>query len=225
MSIIPPKSSPPTLLDLVGQGENLHTEFKRLVHSPQKIARSIAAFANTAGGVILIGVDDDKRIIGIESEKETLEIIYDAVRFHIDPAPFIETHVEEYKRRMVMLVEIPESTDKPHFHVESAIRRDKGQREVERKVYTREGSHNKAATEDRICLMQSEKLPVRLSFGSKEKKLLTYLDTHARITAREFAGLAGIPLPKARRILISLVKAGAIALLTEGSHSYYALPA
>ena len=61
------------LLDIIGQGESRNTEFKRLVHSPPKIAKSIVAFANTEGGVILIGVDDDKRITGIHSEKEMLE--------------------------------------------------------------------------------------------------------------------------------------------------------
>jgi predicted HTH transcriptional regulator len=225
MSLIRPKFATPPLLDLVGQGETGHTEFKRLVHSPQKIAKSIAAFANTSGGVILIGVDDDKKIIGIESEKETLEIIYDAIRYHIEPEPVIETHIQEYKRRMVLLVEIPESPDKPHFHIESVIRHDTLKRVVERKVYTREGSHNRAATEDRICLMQSGSMPLKLSFGAKEKMLLSYLDRNARITAKEFADLSGLSLPKARRILISMVKGGAVCLLTEGKDSYYTLSA
>lgn len=46
----------PNLLDLVAEGEGLRIEFKRLIHSAPKIARSITAFANTSGGVILIGL-------------------------------------------------------------------------------------------------------------------------------------------------------------------------
>ena len=72
-----------SLCELVAEGENERTEFKRLVHSQCKIAKPITAFANSSGGIILIGVDDDKRIVGIHSEKETLEIVHDAVRFHI----------------------------------------------------------------------------------------------------------------------------------------------
>ena len=105
------------LLDIIGQGETIHSEFKRLVHSPVKIAKSIVAFANTEGGVILIGVDDDKRITGIHSEKEMLEVIHDAVKLHVRPEPYFETEVIEYKKRFVLAVIVPESRDKPHYHI------------------------------------------------------------------------------------------------------------
>ncbi|MBF0585515.1 ATP-binding protein [Prosthecochloris sp. N3] len=212
------------LLDLVGQGENVHTEFKRLVHSPWKIAKSIVAFANTEGGVILIGVDDDRRITGIHSEKEMLEVIHDAVRFHVEPAVDIETVVEEYRRRLVLLVFIPESTLKPHYHI---TREDKGKTPgtvTGKQVYTRVGSHNKAASRDRICLMESAERPLKISFGASEKLLLDHLEHHGSITAQEFSTLAGLPLQTALQKLVSMVRAGAIILCSKGQHSYYALP-
>jgi predicted HTH transcriptional regulator len=197
-----PRSSIPDLLDLVGQGEGLCIEFKRLIHSAPKIARSIVAFANTSGGVILIGVDDDSRIVGIQSEKETLQVIDDALRHHIEPRPHVEWHVEEYKRRMVLLVEIPESPERPHFHIERVICQESGKRSVERRVFIREGSHNRAATEDRIALMISSKAPIRISFTDRERRLLDYLAVHELITAEGFAEGSGIPVEEARRILV-----------------------
>ena len=171
MTSFNPKHFAPNLLDLVAQGEGLRIEFKRLIHSATKIARSITAFANTSGGVILIGVDDDRRIVGIHSEKETLQIIDEAMRFHIEPRPRIEVRIEEFKRRMVLLVDIPESPECPHFHVERVIRRDTGRRDVERRVFIRDGSHNRAASEDRIELMLSSREPVRISFTERERRL------------------------------------------------------
>jgi len=223
MTLIRPRSVPFSLLEAVGQGEGLRTEFKRLVHSPAKIARSISAFANTSGGEILIGVDDDGRIVGIRSEKETLEVIDDALRFHIEPVPVMKVHVEEYKRRMVLVLSIPESVDKPHFHVEQVLSRTTAERSVERRVFIREGSHNKAASDDRIVLIQSGREPLKLSFSDRESRLLDYLGEHLRITAPEFADQAGIPVAEARRILVSLVRSGAVRLLTEGNSAAYAL--
>lgn len=225
MTYFTKKTSARSLLDLVEKGEGPTIEFKRLIHSAPKIARSIVSFANTSGGTILIGVDDDRRIVGIHSEKETLAVIDEALRNHVEPKPGLEVRFEEFKRRMVMLVEIPESPERPHFHIERIIRRDTGKRAVERRVFMRDGSHNRAATEDQIALMLSAKNPVRLSFSDREKRLLDYLGEHERITAGEFAENACIPMREARRILVSLVRSGALRLLTEGRSSSYALTA
>jgi predicted HTH transcriptional regulator len=69
---------------------------------PKKIAKSISAFANASGGTILIGVDDDKRIVGIESEKETAEIIWEAANHFIQPAVPFKTDVIEFRGRDVL---------------------------------------------------------------------------------------------------------------------------
>jgi predicted HTH transcriptional regulator len=223
MTSYKPKHFAPSLLDLVAEGEGLRIEFKRLIHSAPKIARSITAFANTSGGVILIGVDDDRRIVGIHSEKETLQVIEEALKFHIEPKPCIEVRIEEFKRRMVLLVDIPESPERPHFHVERLIRRDTGKRSVERRVFIRDGSHNKAASEDRIELMLSSREPVRVSFTDRERRLLDWLNDHDRITAESFADNACIPIREARRILVSLVRSGALRLESINGNSFYAL--
>jgi len=214
-----------SLPELVAGGENEQTEFKRLVHSPSKIAKPITAFANSTGGVILIGVDDDRRIVGIHSEKETLEIIHEAFRFHIDPEPEIDIYVEEFKRRLVLMVFVPESPDKPHYHIERTTDPRTRIPVTEKRVYTREGSRNRSLCDDRIALMQSKKNPLKLSFGAGEKQLFGYLREHRQITAEGYAEIAGISLRKAREILIALVRSGAIVLLSEGKRSYYALTA
>ena len=49
----------------IEEGEGFEIEFKRKVSSPEKIARALIAFANTKGGTILFGVDDDGSVIEI----------------------------------------------------------------------------------------------------------------------------------------------------------------
>jgi len=49
---------------LARDGEGLHVEFKKKVAHPEKIVREIIAMANTEGGYLLIGVDDDGTVSG-----------------------------------------------------------------------------------------------------------------------------------------------------------------
>jgi ATP-dependent DNA helicase RecG len=53
--------------ELLRRGEGKTLEFKRDLSSPRNILKTLTAFANTAGGVLLIGVDDETRaVFGID---------------------------------------------------------------------------------------------------------------------------------------------------------------
>jgi len=63
----------------LSRGEGFEIEFKEGLN-PEKIARALSAFANTKGGYVLFGVDDDGSIIGVESEKSEVDLIQHAGR-------------------------------------------------------------------------------------------------------------------------------------------------
>src|SRR5512146_990366 len=101
-------------LDLIESGEGLQVEFKRKFSTPEKIARGLIAFANTRGGYLIFGVDDDKQIVGVESEKSEAELVKDAALNYCEPPieyqiEFLEVHGKE-----VVIVSLPESDKKPH---------------------------------------------------------------------------------------------------------------
>ena len=58
------------LIEKIMLGEDSTIEFKREM-PPQRnsLADEIAAFANTQGGIILIGIDDNREIVGIEPQE------------------------------------------------------------------------------------------------------------------------------------------------------------
>lgn len=55
---------------LISSKESKTLDFKQKVTSKEKIARTLAAMANTDGGIILIGLSDQKKITGIDPEEE-----------------------------------------------------------------------------------------------------------------------------------------------------------
>ena len=98
---------------MIEEGEGLHQDFKYEVSDAVKIARSLVAFANTSGGKLLIGVDDNGSIKGISSEEEYF-MIENAAKKYCKPAVEFKTKEWSFKGRKVLEVIIPESNNAPH---------------------------------------------------------------------------------------------------------------
>ena len=92
-------------------GEDATIEFKREMPHRNSLADEIAAFANTQGGLILIGIDDNKEIVGIELqkldsvEKTVGEICYDS----IEPAVPIFTEKLRLDDKNILKIEVQRS--------------------------------------------------------------------------------------------------------------------
>lgn len=59
------------ILKTIQGGESHVVEFKRDADL-KKIGKALAAFANTDGGILLLGVSDDGKVVGIQDDSETL---------------------------------------------------------------------------------------------------------------------------------------------------------
>ena len=97
------------------EGEGVTLDFKKTITSCEKIARTMVSFANNKGGRLLIGVADDGTITGVKSEDEERYMITKAAHFYAKPAlepVFEEVYVDD---KLVLVVEIEESTTKPHY--------------------------------------------------------------------------------------------------------------
>ena len=81
---------------------------------PDRIARTLASFANTRGGIILVGVMDNGQVCGIDPEEEKHLLGLAAENFCDPPVKiFFKELEEEYKT--ILKVIIPESAGKPHL--------------------------------------------------------------------------------------------------------------
>lgn len=98
---------------LVGESETL--EFKERIEkgTHSKLAKTAVAFANTKGGTIVIGVDNDHQVVGCET-KGLGDMVTNVLRSHCDPPPTIETEVVQYLDKPVFLVKVSQSRDRVH---------------------------------------------------------------------------------------------------------------
>lgn len=107
-----------TLQEMI-KGESKNVEFKReLPQKSERYVKSVIAFANTSGGKIVIGIDDENQeIIGV-NEKEVFRLmdrIANAVSDSCEPQimPDITFHTIEGK--CVVIVEIYPGASRPYF--------------------------------------------------------------------------------------------------------------
>ncbi|MCC7298375.1 MAG: ATP-binding protein, partial [Bacteroidia bacterium] len=98
----------------VQAGEGVQLDFKQSVSSAAKIAKTMVSFANTRGGILLIGVRDNKSISGIESEDEKYMLDL-AGSFYCKPeiVPLITEHIIDGKT--ILEAEIPNGENKPYY--------------------------------------------------------------------------------------------------------------
>lgn len=210
------------LKEIIADGESFTVEFKRKVTSPEKIAREIIAFANSSGGKLIIGVDDDKKVVGVHSEKEEIDQIRHACEFYIEPPidPYIDVVTIEYKD--VIVVHIDESDRKPHRLVSNVP----DEKPFHRKAFIRQGDKSVTASREMTKVLESQCAdaePLRIMIGRHEKNLFDYLDKNERVTVKEFARLVNISERRAARKLVQLVRAGVLSIHTHEQLDYYTL--
>jgi len=205
---------PRELLELIEEGESLTCEFKRKFSTTEKIVREMIAFANTKGGYLIIGVDDDKEIFGVESEKAEAELIYDAAKNFCEPPLDVSIDYVEVKGKEVVVVEVFESQDKPH-----RIQDYLNELDVNKSVVTiRVNDKSVQASKEMIRILKSQSSELSLkkySIGSNEKAVFEFLDKYERITVKELSNYVNISERRASRTLVKLVRANLLFLHTK----------
>lgn len=99
---------------LLQQGENNAVEFKSAGVSVDGLAKEIVAFANTLGGSILIGVEDDGFISGVNNAPQVEEWITNICRQNVIPPVQVTINIEASNNRDVIHIEVPKGKDKPY---------------------------------------------------------------------------------------------------------------
>lgn len=95
----------------IAQGENQRVEFKRELSDEvfQNLSKELAALANTEGGVIIVGIDNARIVLGVKSEQASIGRVYQEASNCIPPVT-----VNAYEQRIgpnrLVIIEVPKST-------------------------------------------------------------------------------------------------------------------
>jgi len=130
------------LVELLRRPEGKTLEFKRDLSSPDGALKTIVAFANTAGGTLLVGVEDGTRHVrGVSDPLHVEERIANLLSDSIAPRLVPEIEILPWRRTQVIAIQVYPSSSRPHYLAREG---------VESGAYIRVGSTNRRADAEMI---------------------------------------------------------------------------
>jgi len=102
------------IMEMIQHGETETLEYKEGLGKPEEFAETVVAFANGIGGIVLLGVDDHAKVVGM-TDPRIEDTIANVLRSHCEEP--VEYNVERRKlgQREVIIIRVDEGEDKPYF--------------------------------------------------------------------------------------------------------------
>ncbi len=203
------------IYELLQRGEGTSLDYKQAITSAAKIAKTMSAFANHKGGTLLVGVKDNRKVCGIQSEDEVYMLDL-AARFYCKPE--VELDIQEHLiyGKQILECKIIPGEDKPYY-----AKADDG------KWWAYVRVNDKTLLASKIVLdvlkRNSSGQGTMIEFSSKEKAILEYLSQNERITLDQYRKMINISKWRASKILVNLISAGVIRSHTTEKREYYTL--
>lgn len=201
---------------LAQKGEGLKIEFKKKATYPEKIVRELIALANTAGGDLLIGVDDDGSLSGHRFIEEEIFVMQKAIHELIFPPLNYEVStVKLTEKKGIAVFRIPMSAARPHYLQENK----------KRHAFIRVADRSVQASKEVWEILRRGRTPrdTVFTYGRKEEILMKTLEEKGKITLKEFSKAANLPYFISSKTLVKLTLANVIQIHPQESEDYFTL--
>lgn len=183
---------------LIAQGEHLQQDFKFEIADARKIAKTLSAFANTAGGRLLVGVKDNGRISGIRSEEE-IYMLQSAAEMFCTPSPKYELQTYTVEHKQVLVATVHPSPSRP------VCAKDEHGRAW---AYVRMADETLLASPVHLQIWKQENNATDevTPFAHQEQALLTHLSHSHPLPLSAICQLSSLSRPATIRLLARLVR-------------------
>lgn len=205
------------LKKLVSRGEGNQLEFKRKVDHPFKILKEVVAFANSKGGILLIGVDDNLTIPGLKLAEGERYLLEKHIDLYCQPKIGYEVQkVKVSEHRTVLVFHIEAGSEKPY-----SCRIDE-ETDVYRVFVRHQDKSIQASKEVRILLkLENEVLTRPIVFGEKEKQLLELVAREGSVTLHQYSKACKLPMWLASKTLVNMVSNHVLKVVPDEQGDLY----
>jgi predicted HTH transcriptional regulator len=135
------------LMRLVRGGEDTYLELKVKLSNPERIAQEIVALANTGGGIIVFGVNDQLRVEGLDEPEQVQDELKRICREEVTPSifPYLDGIAFDNGRRILAL---------------EVNGRRRPYRTKDGRFYVRIGAEKREATREELSELMDESRPL-----------------------------------------------------------------
>jgi hypothetical protein len=204
---------------LVAGREGKQLEFKEGLPRDGKLARSLGAFANTRGGLLLVGVTDKGGFKGAPHPRRAMARLREVAAERLEPPLEVQVGSVEVDGARVVWCSVPLSPVRPH-----AVVRDDGEQEI----VVRVGSSNRVASGATLVAIKPAPAS-KAGLDPLERKVLGWVARQARgargtgdgATVAAFARAHNVGVQRARRAFTHLELAGRLVGHGSGARRVY----
>lgn len=201
------------LTKLIAEGEHQTQDFKFAIDDQKKIARTLAAFGNTDGGRLLIGVKDNGKIAGCHPEEE-FHMIEGAAQMYVKPPIAFESQVHQEGFRQVLEVIVQPNPKRPYKAIDE---------DGKYKLYFRRADHTTLVNKIlfRVWQNQERKTARPETFGEDELALLRTLNSEDGLTLSQLYRKSGLQMKKVDHWLALFVCWNLVEMKIEETKTTY----
>lgn len=102
--------------ELIGEATEYDKKEKLEVRRPKSWCKSISAFANSFGGMLVFGVTNDDEFVGMPEAEKDAELISEYIKTHLNPIPDFVLSFKKIDEKKFILVEVKQGNQTPYYY-------------------------------------------------------------------------------------------------------------
>jgi len=185
-----------TLQEILREGEHKGQSFFENTDDVLEIARTLVAFSNCDGGVLLIGLKKNGKIVGVDPQNELLNISL-ILQENCEPHMTISSRIFQEKVRIVLEISVLSGNEKP-YKVISNSKKDSFIRKENRNVLA-----NKMLEDVWKFKRRNEEKSVNLI--PTEKMMLDLIHSNSKISLTKIHKKSNLSFSEIDRVLVRLI--------------------
>ncbi len=102
---------------LIGETTEYEKKVALETRKPKSWLKSVSAFANGKGGILIFGVDDNDNIVGLTDAKKDSETISEQIKTRMNPIPEFNLRIERVEsEKIIVILDVSEGKQTPYYY-------------------------------------------------------------------------------------------------------------
>ena len=102
---------------LIGEATEYDKKAMLEIKKPKSWLKSVSAFANGVGGVLIFGIADNDSVVGVDDAKKAMEVISEQIKTKMDPIPEVLLKAHEIDGKKIITLEVYRGDETPYYYV------------------------------------------------------------------------------------------------------------
>lgn len=103
--------------NLIGEATAYDKKQQVEAKRPKSWLKSVSAFANGEGGMLIFGINDDNQLVGLQDAEQDAEIISEAIKAKLDPIPIVNLEFKEAEGKKIILLHVAAGDETPYYYI------------------------------------------------------------------------------------------------------------